>query len=48
MDKTKRPHFEEPTGEVSPEMKARLEHAKRMERRSTVALVLAVLALLFS
>lgn len=48
MDKTKRPRFEEPTGEVSPEMKARLEHAKRMERRSTIALILAVLALFFS
>ena len=34
--------------QLSPEWKARLEKAKRIERRSTIALIVAVIALLFS
>lgn len=33
---------------LNPEMRARLETARRLERRSTVALVVAVIALIFS
>lgn len=34
--------------QLSPEWKARLEEAERMERRFTVALIVAVIALFFS
>lgn len=34
--------------ELNPEMRARLKAARRLERRSTLALILAVIALIFS
>ena len=39
---------EEERRELSPETKARLEETERMERQSNLALILAVIALLFS
>lgn len=39
---------EEERRQLSPEWKARLEYAERMECRSTVVLILAVIALFFS
>lgn len=39
---------EEERRQLSPETKARLEYAERMEQRSNLVLILAVIALFFS